>query len=411
MSILRLASYAACLAGAVATAIAADAGPHRGGFVEFRLFALAEAWRNLSGGLERGGWWNTQVDLTGRLKGPTVGLTERQQLVAQIDWTENQREDGAFSELTGAYHPVSGAMASSHVRVVNLHFRHDAEQERWSVKLGQIVYDEDFMASEHAALFANAAFGALAAPTATGLAHDSQYGTAFATAPLATLGIWAQRRASDQFRFQAGIYHGGPGAESRHNSGFRQAPLGPSGVLLAAEAALESSLRDNSAVTSVGVSWHTGTFNDLRAVERGEEDVHVRGLLGLYAMHDLVLLADEAGRPKLAGFFRLGASPHDARCAVSYSADAGLTWVGPFPTRPDDAFGIAVARTWFSPAFSRLNGLATAESVLELTYAARVAAWILLQADAQLLTSPRVSPSSGRRETSTVFGFRTILEF
>jgi porin len=99
----------------------------------------------------------------------------------------------------------------------------------------------------------------------------------------------------------------------------------------------------------------------------------------------------------LAAFLRVGGAPAD-RNLISVEVDAGFTFKGLFPDRDLDVLGVGVsyARIGYARRLDQDEILFAGverpirdyESVLEITYEARIAPWLLLQPDLQLVFHP-----------------------
>ncbi len=136
-----------------------------------------------------------------------------------------------------------------------------------------------------------------------------------------------------------------------------------------------------------------------------------QGLFTMYAIQDLALSTDAAGRERVGAFARIGVSPQRERSAVTLYADAGLNWSGPLVRRPDDVVGLAVAQPHFGSGFRALERRSASEHTLEITYRAQLSGRVAVQADAQWLFDTRRSLDPARHGTAAVIGLRTNVRF
>jgi porin len=97
------------------------------------------------------------------------------------------------------------------------------------------------------------------------------------------------------------------------------------------------------------------------------------------------------GDPKhgIGVFFGFGASDGNPN-PIQYSFITGIGGKGVVPSRPDDTFGLGVARTQFSSAFvpflrQQLNLGLQREDAIEMYYNAAVTQWLNLTADLQIV--------------------------
>lgn len=129
----------------------------------------------------------------------------------------------------------------------------------------------------------------------------------------------------------------------------------------------------------------------------------------------------------LAAFLRVGYAPAD-RNLLSLEIDAGLTFKGLFPNRELDVLGVGAVygRIGYPRHLDRDQVLFTGierpirdyESVLEITYEARIAPWWLLQPDLQLvfhpggyIAAPLPAPVGRPIPNALVIGLRSGITF
>ncbi len=405
--LIAAASWAAWTASARA---AGDVAAERGTVFAPSITTTAEVWQAVGGGVATGGWWNTLVDASGHLSGDVVGAPRSSVFVAQLHWVMNRRADASFADYTGAFNAVSNAMANDHLRVFNLHYRQSDPDERWAFKLGQIAVDDDFMLSDHARLFANAAFGSLPSQVATPVYVDNGGSSSFPLYAVAGPGIWLQVKPSATTMWQFGLYHGGPGADAKENTGFEWSHRRQAGVLGFLEGTWHYAWRSHAVTSRLGAAAHTGAFDDFHT-QRVGGGTRSTGFYSFYTVHDIVLLRGVGDRSKLGAFARAGIGPPSNRSVARAYGDTGVNWFGPVRSRPDDVAGSAISFTRFGSDYRALNDRAATETTVELTYQARLSARIVAQADIQFLFSPARHPHSARRETATVVGLRTSVVF
>jgi porin len=84
---------------------------------------------------------------------------------------------------------------------------------------------------------------------------------------------------------------------------------------------------------------------------------------------------------------------------VNFFAEAGINWKGPFESRQDDSFGLAVSYIGISSAKRRFGSdviaftgsgapYAASETILEATYLYQATPWLGLQPDLQVVFNP-----------------------
>lgn len=375
------------------------------------LTATGEFWHNASGGLATGSRWNSLVDLSLEVDVAALGGPAGAALVAQLFWIENQHATADFTSLTGTANPVSGIHATDSWRVFNLFYRQAWGDNRYVLKLGQLALDDDFMGSEFASLFALSALGAMPSQVATPHCGRLGGGGAFPVYAVAAPGAFFCIHPTEDFAFQLGIYHGGPGRDDRANHGFEWADGSGQGAVVFYEGAYRFLFAGKRSTLRLGGGVHTGRFDNFAALATAADLAEVHGLHTFYMVHDVVLAERDEEGPLLGAFWRAGVCPQQDRSVVHRYVDAGLNWFAPLPGRKDDIAGVALSYTEYGDGFRRVDpARASAETALELTYRAQVTTHLALQAVAQRHFDP-LADVSGRRRAATVFGLRAELAF
>jgi len=318
------------------------------------------------------------------------------------------------------------------------------EQKLWgemaSIRIGQLAASTEFTISDFSALYLNATFG-----WANILAADLP--SAGPNYPLATPGVRLKLSPNDQITFIAALFNGDPSG-----AGFTglQEILDPAGVnfrlrdppLLMAEAQYKYN-QDKNAPGLAGTiklgGWrHFGKFDDqLHGADgcllanplcKGNVLSH-RGDYGVYGMIDQMLWRAPGDEPKkgVGGFALVSASPSDRNLANFY-AEGGITFIGVWGDRPNDAFGLAAAYSpvspwvrgfdaaaaYFSKAALPIRGY---EMALELTYQAQILPGWTVQPDFQYIFHPGygvddpINPAVGRIRDAAVIGLRTVINY
>jgi porin len=332
---------------------------------------------------------------------------------------------------------VSNLEAGPMARLYALWYEHNAPNDFWSVRVGLLLADSQFLQSATASNFIN---NGISWPTFLA-ANLPSSGPAF---PLPAPGIRLRLQPRDDWQFQAALFSGDPsGADGSNQS----APLPTGsvfsfsgGVFLIGEASYllnaGKDARGLPGVYRIGAWYHTSArFADQRFDNAGISlaSPHSTGIPlehtgdgGLYGMIDQMLYrvpgtADQG----LSGFVRAGGVPND-RNLINFYADGGIVYKGFLPRRPDDRIGIATA---FARVGNNARGLdadtafftgnpafpvRSSEAVIELMYQAQVTPWWMLQPDLQYIFNPDggvLNPDGSLRRNALVIGVRSSLNF
>jgi porin len=397
-----------------AHALWAQAGEANGApapVIQPSLTITGESWHNTHGGLTTGSRWNSLADLSLEIDLARLGAPNGSSITAQLLWVENQHTEADFADLTGAANPVSGIHAADAWRLFNFFYRQSWSDSRFAIKLGQLAIDDDFMGSDYAGLFAHSALGAMPSQVATAHGAATGGGGAYPIYAVAAPGVHFSASISESLSLQLGLYHGGPGADERANHGLDWDDGTGQGVVLFCEGAYQFTLAGKASTLRAGGAFHSGRFDNFRALATDADAPEVRGLHSVYLVQDIVLAARDTEHPALGAFWRVGLSPQQDRSAVHRYADAGFNWFGPIPVRPDDTLGLAISYTEYGGDYRRLNpALAAAETALELTYRAQVTDHLALQGIVQRHFNP-LAADDGARHSATVLGLRAEVAF
>jgi porin len=374
------------------------------------LTVTGEIWNNASGGLRTGSHWNTLTDLTAEVDLSRLGGAANSSFTTEVFWIENEHNSPVFGQLTGAASPVSASHAADTLRVFNCFYRQSWGDGRYTLKIGQIACDSDFMLSDFSGLFTNAIFGPMPSQVAT--PHGAATaGNAWPVFDVASPGIHFRAQITEPLTVQFGVYHGGPGPDKSSNYGFDWRGGSGQGIVMFCEGDYTLQLAGKPSTFRAGSALHTGRFDNFTSLATDPDAGEVRGLYSFYLTQDIVLVAQDKDHPLLGAFWRAGLSPQEGRSIVHRYADAGINWFGPVPGRSDDILGLGVSYMEYGDAYRRLNpALAAAETAVELTYHAAITKHLSLQAVVQRLCNPATA-DDGKHHDSTVLGLRARLSF
>ena len=300
--------------------------------------------------------------------------------------------------------------------------------DKLAIRVGQLASDTEFVLSEGGLFFLNSTWEWLSS-----IAFDlPSGGPAY---PFATPGVRVAVTPNDKFQLLAVLYNGDPAPPCAsenpqvcNNNGLDFELDDP--PLMMVEGAYKYSQDRLAGQVKLGGWNHFGTFRDQR-FDIGGNLIAVTGLpgkpldndWGLYIIVDQLIWRLPGSKEKkgvaLFGSV-IGATPSD-RNLVDFYAEAGITFSGMIPHRPEDILGIGVAYTGISDrvhAFDINSGLPVArnyEALLEICYTMQLAKGWTLQPDFQYIWQPGgnvPNPNGhGTVENAAVVGARTTLNF
>lgn len=309
-----------------------------------------------------------------------------------------------------------------------------------SIRVGQLAADSEFFISDYAGLFINATFG-WPAIMGTNLPNGE------ASYPLATPGIRLKLDPTESVSLLAAMYNGDsagppgpaddPDPQVRNRSGLSFRVKDP--PLLIGEMHFKHTLPGLPGTLKLGAWSHFGKFDDLRFDRDGLfladanssgmpwRHRHDRGVYGILDQQIYQLPGAAAGKG-IGVFARLATSPAD-RNLIDFYADAGITFAGLVPYRPDDVFGVGIG-------YARISGndrdfdrdvaffagvpspICDYEAVIEVSYKAQIVPGWTIQPDFQYIIHPGghiADPNdpAGIRvvKDAAVFGIRTTINY
>jgi porin len=347
---------------------------------------------------------------------------------------------GLSRNAVGNLLAVSTIEALPSTRLHDLWLQQEFLDGQASLRVGQIALDDEFYISQYSAGFVSSTFGC---PDI--LSTDLPSGGP--CYPFAVPGARLRAAPTTSLTLSAAVFNGNPAPSGSQDPQVRNSAgtnflIDEGGSLVIAEMAYAFDTEPISSLqlsdVKLGGWYHTADFPDLRRdtlgrsladpTSNGIAAVH-GGNYGLYLILDKMLWRrPETATQGLAAFIRVGDAPPN-RNLFSLEVDAGLTYKGLFPDRELDLLGVAASYGRIGNAARRLSrdeilftgagGITRDyETVLEITYQARIAPWWVLQPDLQLVFHPgghipEPSPASATRPipNALVLGLRSAITF
>ncbi len=329
------------------------------------------------------------------------------------------------------------------VRLSELWYEHKFN-DYVALKVGQLAVDIEFNTRNFGGPFVNSTFGWPAGASA----NLPSGGTAY---PFAAPGVRVMIKptGSDNVVLRAAVFNGdpaGPGLndpQDRNRLGLNFRLRDP--PLFIAEGEFHyGGIKDEAVLPGsikLGVWNHFGRFDDLRLSADGLSSadpsssgvpLRRRGNDGIYAVVEQMIYSlpntEEKDKKGISVFARASGSPAD-RSLIDFYADAGISFNGIIPGRPDDSFGIAGAYSHISANASLLdqetaffsgvpNPIRRYEGLIEATYQWQVMTGWTVQPDFQYILRPgggipNPNDPTGihRIGNAAVVGFRSTIKF
>jgi porin len=404
--------------------------------IDITLNYVGESLAVLAGGLQRRASYEGRLEFSvdtdlQKLIGWTGGSTHF--TIYQLHDGGRNAEDGVGSNAD-----PSNIDALPTTRLFTAWFQQNFFEDRFSVRMGKIAADDEFIGSPTSSGLINSTFG-----WASVLANNMTNGGP--VYPLATPGVRIAIKPTEQLTVQSSVFSGDPAGRYCNDIPQECNKYGTTfsfsgGALWMGELQYSFNQGKQAAglpgVYKLGGWYATTDFADqhfgLDAAGGvvSLADPTVTGPLNRHSDWGLYAVADQmiwrSAERSLNLFVRGGFAPSD-RNLISYYVDGGAGIKGMLPGRPQDVFtfGVAYARISRDAASldqdtRALNGspfpIRDAEVVLELSYEAQIAPWWTVQPDLQYIFHPRGSVPDPNNANLTVgnavvAGIRSTIKF
>ncbi|MGO9135376.1 MAG: carbohydrate porin [Methylovirgula sp.] len=394
--------------------------------IQLNAIETSEVLGNVSGGIKQGATYEgaLQVILTVDTS-KLVGWQGGKFNASGFDI----RGRGLSANNVNNWNVLSNIEAPDGVRLFELWYEQSLFNDKASVRIGQLAADQEFLIDQYATFFINSAFGWPTLPATVLPGGGPAY-------PRATPGIRFKGQPTDEITVLAALFNGDPDDNGTDTS-FRV----NKGAFAMAELQYAVNGGDHPVglpgTYKVGAWYNSNTFLDqhygtdgLSLADPASNGMPIphRGDWSLYAAADQLIYKVPGTKDQgLAVFARIMGSPDD-RNVIDFFIDAGVTYKGLIPGRPDDTAGAAVIYAKASDATSQLDQntrfftgtpsypIRDAETVIETTYQIQLAPWWALQPDFQYVIHPQGSIPNPLMPTQTipdaaVFGLRTTIIF
>jgi porin len=360
---------------------------------QFQFDYTGEGFANLSGGYKRGGDYDGLLKISLQLDLQKILQWNGATLYASMLYPHG---NGITAQYVHDYNILSGIDAYDSVRLFEFWLQQTFFAGRFSIRVGELTTDNDFLVSPNGALFINSIFGPL--------------GTAFhnvdlPTYPLTSQGIRLHYSWDPSFYIQAVALDDNPGSQTSNNTHGTHFGYFPGhGILTVVEAGYVPA----SGSSGFAPDYKFGAYYDSQFHPDISKPTSSHGDYAFYAVADQPLCVapgSTADSPRgLSGFIRASYAP-DQRNPVIFEADTGFNYLGLLPGRPKDIFGLGFSFERLGMDIQPPSGpvLSHHEHVVELTYLANLNDWFSLQPDLQYIINPG---GIGRLPNAFVAGLR-----
>lgn len=306
--------------------------------------------------------------------------------------------------LTGPYlddlQAANGNEARNGTRLWELWYDQSFDRGRFDLKFGQQSLDNEFMLSRYSGLFIDTMAGWPLLPSFDMYGGGPAY-------PLSSLGLRLRARATRSLTLLAGAFDDNPGGGRFAQNAEVLDPNGTTfnlntGTLFIGELQYATTIDGLPGRYKLGGWYDTGLFPDEYLAADGLSQADPRsggvpllhhGNDSLYAVADQTIWRSPRQPARTLNLFgRIMGAPPD-RNFIDWSFNGGFTLTDPLPGRPADQFGLNLGIGHVSSRAAQLDlasGLPAqgTETLVELTYQARITRWLVLQPDLQYVVHP-----------------------
>ena len=372
--------------------------------IDFSPVFIGEVMGNVSGGLYGPGAVYDQslnlpltLDLEALLGWPSASVHANAFWIAGNSLTE---------QCVGDLANVSNISADPSVRLQELWFQQGFYNATISLRAGLLAADNEFFGANSATLFINGTFGAFPLVGAN-LPNPPIY-------PMAAPAVRLLLQSDSGCYFQAAAFDGNSGTQDGNPSGTDFPLSKGEGALVFSELGFVPPYgRSTNALTGIVkvgaflLTKRVPDWTDQAAGNYGGGGMNY----GLYGVAEQDLIRSEE---RVVSVFARGGYAPPGRNVIDWYVDAGVNFTGLLPGRKYDVAGIAVARSNFSDDYSLYQQSIydtpqfSSEAIVEVTYAAKLAPWWLLQPDFQYIVAPG---GNSQCRAAVVLGLRTTVIF
>ena len=301
--------------------------------------------------------------------------------------------------MVGDLQTVSDIEATRSTRIYEGWYQQSLFDNKFSIKLGLIDLNSEFLESDSGNLYINSSFA---------IASSMWINTnSVAIYPEPVPAVRLEYSPNDQFNFLAGFFQANP---LNSNVNANSLHFGDGEGLLSIEEGqyhYKIPVQGGLAGTVKGGFWYNSNDRPgVNTIDNNGNPLISEDNDGAYGMIDqrVFQVNDTQG---LNVFFFGGGAPDD-RNIVQYSLAGGLNYTGLIPYRPKDVMGIALTSSAFSDKLRSITGQDGSETTYEWTYQVQIRDGIYVQPDIQYVRHPDGNDST---KNASVFMLRTVIHF
>ena len=309
-----------------------------------------------------------------------------------VDW-KSGNELGLSPDHIGNEFPVQLSTGENAFRLVHLALAQELFNNNAELAGGRIITGQDFATIRLACTSLNQAI--CSNPIA------ANQNISFPTYPNAVWGARLKVKPGSSWYGLTGAYLVYPDFRDADDHGVNFGAPADSGVLVLGEFGyIVGQYRGEPGLPGM---YKIGGYYDREELLDLKTSRPERGTWGIYCLAEQMLYAeDDTYDQGLSAWLALSYAPPDLN-EIQFMAAGGLSYKGPFSSRPDDALSFIGAYGRYSSDLrdsqrARGEPRQSGEGLLELNYRAQITPWLFFQPDVQYIINPR-----GRSDIDNAF--------
>jgi porin len=331
---------------------------------EFGTAVTGDFASNFSGGIEQESAYLGNIDITATFSTEKAKLWKGGTFFAYF----LNNHGKSISQYVGDMQGVDNIEADAHSRLYQLWYMQEFGD--LSITIGQHDLNSEFCASEYGGSFIHSSFG---------IQPDISANIPVSIFPVATLGAIFKLKVTNNITLLGAVYDGDPGDQETN----------PNSV----DFHWEQSEGTISIVELQKLKEKDGVFN--HSIKIGGWSHNIDNHYGIYAILDQKIWSEGADKNQgLGAFTQLGMSP-DSHSFLSHYVSFGIHYTGLIKGRDEDNLGIAIGNAFISDDFKNkiIEENLSNETMIELTYKAKLNDNFSVQPDLQYIVYPGGTPS------------------
>lgn len=361
--------------------IRAQEGSEKDPAIIFSASYIGDIVTNFHGGIKRGTMYHGLANLRIGINTSSLGLWRGGEFFIN---GSNTHGGDPSAEMIGDFHIVSNIETNDLTWLHELWYRQSFGN--FEINLGLQDLNSEFVSTEYGSIFLNSTFG-----TPSTIANN----VPSPVFPLTAIGVSFKLIIAENNSFRLAFFDGLPTSFTNNPHNLRWKIDKEEGVFAITEFARSGDIMGLDGSYKGGIYYHTQ-----RPETQTESSTNDPGNYnyGIYLIADQKIWIDPDGTGEIGLFGQFAISPEKINTHHLYIG-TGLAFTGLFNGRPDDILGIAYNSSHIA------DPLIDDESIIEVSYKARILDNLFIQPDFQYVMNPGGSDHDLKNAFTGLFRF------